>query len=267
MNNRPLGVFDSGLGGLSVVRALWDVMPEESVVYFGDTGRFPYGTRSPDVIRHFSRQAASFLLSQNCKAVVVACNTASAHALDDLSERLDVPVLGVVEPGVAAAVAARRDGRIGLLATAGTVASGAYERALLDRDPDLELTSVSAPLFVSLVEEGWIDTKATRLIAEEYLKPFSRTAHDVVILGCTHFPVLNNVLKDILGDEVRLVDGSEATARAALKLLSAEGLRSETSDPQHRFFVSDAPRKFATLGPTFLGKDVGLPEQISIDEY
>lgn len=267
MNSSPLGVFDSGLGGLSVVRALWDVLPEESVVYFGDTGRFPYGTRSPDVIREFSRQAASFLLSQNCKAVVVACNTASAHALDDLAERLDVPVLGVVEPGVSAALAARREGRIGLLATAGTVASGAYNRALSAKAPSLKLTSVSAPLFVSLVEEGWVDTPATRLIAEEYLKPFSRAAHDVVILGCTHFPVLNAVLGEILGNETSLVDGSRATAQATLEMLKAEGLRSENSNPEHRFFVSDAPQKFATLGRLFLGKDVGLPERISIDEY
>jgi glutamate racemase len=267
LNDRPLGVFDSGLGGLSVVRALWHHLPSESIVYFGDTGRFPYGTRSPEVIRRFSRQNAAFLLEQGCKAVVVACNTASAHALKDLVSHLQVPVIGVVEPGVEAALAAHHGGRLGLLATSGTVASGAYAQALQARRPDLDLVSIAAPLFVALVEEGWTNTPATELIAREYTKGFSPGPFDAVILGCTHFPLLRPVLSKVLGPAVSLVDAAEATASAVAALLRQKGLERAGGPPQHEYFVSDAPEKFETLGPLFLGTHVKPPRVVQIESY
>ena len=267
MNDRPLGVFDSGLGGLSVVRALWHHLPSESIVYFGDTGRFPYGTRSPEVIRRFSRQNAAFLLERRCKAVVVACNTASAHALEDLAGHLAVPVLGVVEPGVEAALAAHHGGRLGLLATSGTVGSGAYAKALRRRRPDLDLVSIAAPLFVALVEEGWTNTPATELIVREYTKGFAPGPFDAVILGCTHFPLLRPVLSKVLGPAVALVDAAEATAAATATLLRARGLERTGAAPRHEFFVSDAPEKFETLGPLFLGTHVQLPSVVHIENY
>jgi glutamate racemase len=267
VSDQPLGVFDSGLGGLSVVRALWEALPGESIVYFGDTGRFPYGTRSPAVIRRFGRQNAHFLMEQGCKAIVVACNTASAHALPELTETLPVPVIGVVEPGVAAALQRSRGGRIGLIATAGTVNSHAYEEALARKAPDVEMTSVATPLFVALVEEGWINTPATRLIATEYLKVFQSGAYDALILGCTHFPLLRPVLQDVLGEQVTLVDAAEATAHATRELLTSKGLLSRTTESEHRFFVSDAPEKFDAIGPLFLGTTVSGAQSINIEEY
>lgn len=267
MTDRPLGVFDSGLGGLSVVRSLWQHLPSEAIVYFGDTGRFPYGTRSPDVIRRFSRQNAAFLLEQGCKAVVVACNTASAHALSDLKQHLDVPVVGVVEPGVEAALAAHHGGRLGLLATSGTVASGAYEKALKAQRPDLDLVSIAAPLFVALVEEGWTNTPATELVAREYTKGFAPGKFDAVILGCTHFPLLRPVLSKVLGPGVALVDAAEATAGKVAKVLREAGLERNGGTPKHEYFVSDGPEKFETLGPLFLGTHVSPPRVVHIENY
>lgn len=267
MNDAPLGVFDSGLGGLSVVKALWDTLPNESILYFGDTGRFPYGTRSPEVIRRFAEQNARFLIDRGAKAIVIACNTASAHALPALATSISVPVIGVVEPGVEAALAHRKSGQIGLLASAGTVASKAYEHALERQAPDATLTAIAAPLFVALVEEGWTNTPATRLIAEEYVKTFNHGGYDSVILGCTHFPVLRPVLRDVLGDQVALVDGSEVTAHAARRLLTDNGLLREGPAPEHHFCVSDAPEKFSILGPLFLGKTVGDVEIVKIEDY
>ena len=267
MNDRPLGVFDSGLGGLSVVRALWNHVPSESIVYFGDTGRFPYGTRSPDVIRRFSRQNAAFLLERQCKAVVVACNTASAHALSDLQKHLSVPVVGVVEPGVEAALAAHHGGRLGLLATSGTVASGAYENALKAKRPELDLVSVAAPLFVALVEEGWTNTPATELVAREYTKSFSPGPFDAVILGCTHFPLLRPLLSKVLGPKVSLVDAAEATAGEVARVLRETKLERQGGPPTHEFYVSDGPEKFQTLGPLFLGTQVEQPRVVQIESY
>ena len=267
MSDRPLGVFDSGLGGLSVVRALWDAVPHEAIVYFGDTGRFPYGTRSPEVVLRFARQNARFLLQYDCKAIAIACNTASAYALPALADELDIPVIGVVEPGVEAALSHHRGGRLGLLATAGTVNSRAYESALARRRPDVEMTSVAAPLFVSLVEEGWTNTPATRLIASEYLKAFHPAETDAIILGCTHFPLLRPVLAELLGEQVALVDAAEAAAVAVRTLLSEGSLLSDAASPRHRFFVSDAPEKFETIGPLFLGTTIGSASLIQIEEY
>ena len=195
MNDAPLGVFDSGIGGLTVARALFERLPHEAVLYFGDTARVPYGPKSPETVRRYSAEILAYLIGRGVKAVVVACNTSTAHALDHLRSRASVPVVGVIEPGARAAVAASRSGTIGVIGTVGTVASGAYERAIKALRPDATVVSAACPLFVPLVEEGWFDHPAAELIARDYLEPLRRSGVDVVVLGCTHYPLLKPLLQ------------------------------------------------------------------------
>ncbi|HUO51035.1 MAG TPA: glutamate racemase, partial [Gemmatimonadaceae bacterium] len=185
----PIGVFDSGLGGLTVVHELRRQLPAERLIYFGDTARVPYGPKSPDTVRRYAAEITEWLIAQGVKAVVVACNTATAHALPMLRERFPLPVIGVIEPGARAAVRASASGRIGVIGTSGTIASGAYERAIRALRPGAEVTSRACPLFVPLVEEGWLDTPATRLVADEYLRPLAEHGCDALVLGCTHYPL------------------------------------------------------------------------------
>src|SRR5258708_27934521 len=201
MNEAPLGVFDSGIGGLSVARALFERLPKESVIYFGDTARVPYGPKSPDTVRRYSAEILAYLLGRGVKAVVVACNTSTAHALGSLKEKSPVPVIGVIEPGARAAVAATRSGNIGVIGTAGTIASGAYERAIKALRPDAKVHGQACPLFVPLVEEGWFDHPATELIARQYVEPLERAGVDVLVLGCTHYPLLKPLRARGLGPE------------------------------------------------------------------
>src|SRR4051812_4127255 len=203
---QPIGVFDSGIGGLTVVRELMRQLPQESVVYFGDTARVPYGPKSPDTVRRYSREIASFLLKQQAKAIVIACNTATAHALSVLREEFSVPVIGVVEPGARAAARATSGGRIGVIGTAGTVASGAYDRAIRAILPDARVVTKACPLLVPLVEEGWIDHPVTAQVAREYLAPLMDEQIDTLVLGCTHYPLLKDVLCRALGRGVTLID-------------------------------------------------------------
>src|SRR5207247_7858169 len=204
VNPAPLGVLDSGIGGLTVARAVFDRLPHESVIYFGDTARVPYGPKSPDTVRRYSGEILAYLLNRGVKAVVVACNTSTAHALGYLKERSTVPVVGVIEPGAPAAVAATRTGTIGVIGTAGTIASGAYERAIKALRPDARVHSQPCPLFVPLVEEGWFEHPAAELIAREYLAPLQRAKVDVLVLGCTHYPLLKPLLARVMGPGVKL---------------------------------------------------------------
>ena len=250
----PVGVFDSGIGGLTVAHAVMQQLPHESVTYFGDTARVPYGPKSPETVRRYSREIASFLVEQGVKTLVVACNTATAHALPALKESFDIPVIGVIEPGARAAVHATRNGHVGVIGTAGTIKSGAYERALRTLEPSLRVTARACPLFVPLVEEGWTNHEATHLVAEEYLAPLLREDVDTVVLGCTHYPLLKSVLADVLGGAVRLIDSAEETARETSAVLASEHLgASPTADPQYRFIASDDPLMFLQLGQRFLG--------------
>ena len=250
----PVGVFDSGIGGLTVAHAVIQQLPHESVTYFGDTARVPYGPKSPDTVRRYSREIASFLVEQGVKTLVVACNTATAHALPVLRETLSVPVLGVIEPGARAAVQATRNGHVGVIGTAGTIKSGAYERALRALEPSLRVTARACPLFVPLVEEGWVNHEATHLVAEEYLAPLLREDVDTLVLGCTHYPLLKSVIADVLGGSVRLIDSAEETARETSAVLAAERLAaSPDADPRYRFIASDDPLMFLQLGQRFLG--------------
>ncbi|HTE43939.1 MAG TPA: glutamate racemase, partial [Gemmatimonadaceae bacterium] len=223
-NSAPVGVFDSGIGGLTVAKELIRQLPHESVVYFGDTARVPYGPKSPDTVRRYSREIAGFLRDQGVKSIVIACNTATAHALTALREEMAMPVLGVVEPGARAAVAATRGGTIGVIGTAGTIKSGAYERAIRAIDPNVAIIARACPLFVPLVEEGWTDHDATRLVAREYLAPMLDAKVDTLVLGCTHYPLLKALLHDVLGPDVRLIDSAEETAAETGRTLTAAHL-------------------------------------------
>ena len=259
---RPIGVFDSGIGGLTVVHELIRQLPHESIVYFGDTARVPYGPKSPDTVRRYSREIASFLTEQDVKAIVIACNTATAHALGTLRSELSLPVVGVVEPGARAAVAATRTGRIGVIGTAGTIKSGAYERAICALLPTAQVTARACPLFVPLVEEGWIDHGATLLVAREYLEPVVRAGVDTLVLGCTHYPLLKPLLRTVLGPDVRLIDSAEETAAEAARTLAAQNLSApDASAAAYRFVASDDPDQFLRVGQRFLG---GAVENVEI---
>ena len=252
----PIGVFDSGLGGLTVAHAIMTRLPGENLVYFGDTARVPYGPKSPETVQRYSREIAAFLLEQGVKAIVVACNTATAHALPMLRDELDVPVIGVVEPGARAAVKATRTGRVGVIATAGTIRSGAYVRAIHAAAPDARVTALACPLFVPLVEEGWTDHDATRLIAREYLEPFTRDEIDTLVLGCTHYPLLKPLIAEIVGPNVRLIDSAEETATDTSRMLEEFSLRSPAASASYRFVASDDPQQFLTLGQRFFGDTI-----------
>lgn len=259
----PIGVFDSGLGGLTVVRALRTLLPDESLIYVGDTARVPYGPKSPETVRRFAQQIADWLVLQQVKAIVIACNTATAHALDDLRAHLDVPVIGVIEPGARAAVAPSTAGSIGVIGTSGTVASGAYERAIHAVAPSRVVHAHACPLFVPLVEEGWVDHPATRLIVREYLAPLRTAGVDTLVLGCTHYPLLAGAIASEMGPDVRLIDSAEETARETRALLQRMGLLADSDmPPTLRVIASDAPERFLALGRRFLDESMANVEHV-----
>ena len=255
-SSAPIGVFDSGLGGLTVAHAIMSQLPAENLIYFGDTARVPYGPKSPETVRRYSREISGFLIEQGVKAIVVACNTATAHALPILRDELDVPVIGVVEPGARAAVRATRTGHIGVIGTAGTIRSQAYVRAIHAENPDVRVTALACPLFVPLVEEGWTNHEATHLVAEEYLAPFVNDPIDTLVLGCTHYPLLKPVIGEIIGRSVRLIDSAEETAADARRMLAANRLTAAAGEGEYRFIASDDPQQFLTLGRRFLGSAI-----------
>lgn len=264
MNPAPLGVFDSGIGGLTVARALFERLPKESVIYFGDTARVPYGPKSPETVRRYSAEILAYLLKRGVKAVVVACNTSTAHALDYLRERATVPVVGVIEPGARAAVAATTSGAIGVIGTAGTIASGAYERAIKGLRPDARVHAQACPLFVPLVEEGWFDHPAAELIAREYLQPLRQAKVDVLVLGCTHYPLLKPLLARVMGPGVTLVDSAEETAKAVTVELEKKGLLAGGGSHEHLFVVSDDEPHFRKVGARFLGEKIKQVEVVPL---
>lgn len=263
-NNRPIGVFDSGIGGLTVVRALMTHLPNENLVYFGDTARVPYGPKSSQVVREYAAQDTDELLKHDVKFIVIACNTVSAVALDVVQKRAKVPILGVIVPGAEAAVRATKKNRMGVIGTVGTILSNAYTNAIRQINPDVLVFSQACPLFVPLAEEGWISHPATELVAKEYLFPLTLEKIDTLILGCTHYPVLKDVIDTVLHKTVTLIDSGEATALAAIRLLEEQDLRNQSSlKPNVQFFVSDVPHKFAEVGERFLGQKLGRIQRVS----
>lgn len=264
MSNQPIGVFDSGIGGLTVLRELLDQLPNESFVYFGDTARVPYGNKSSETVRRFSSENVKLLLERGVKMVVVACNTATADALPQLQSEFDVPVVGVIEPGVRAAIAATRNGRIGVIGTSGTIRSGAYQNGILARKPDARVHSKACPLFVPLVEEGWTDTPVTRLVVEEYLKPFAGLHIDTLVLGCTHYPLLKPVIAATLGSGVTLVDSAIETAREVAVVLRDRKLAATAPNQRFDIILSDTSPTFAEIASRFLGRRAPEIELVSV---
>jgi glutamate racemase len=259
---RPIGVFDSGMGGLTVLRALLARLPLERFVYLGDTARLPYGTKSAETVQAYALQATRLLVSEGGKMVVIACNTASAVAVGPLTEALaPVPVIGVIEPGARAGVAATRNNFIAVIATEGTVKGGAYARAIAALRGDIRIVQQPCQVFVALAEEGWTDTRATHEAADHYLGPLFRgpSPPDTLVLGCTHFPVLAGAIRAIIGSSVALVDSAETTALAVAEALEGERLGSDSNAggaEVTRFFATDSPERFARVGQIFLGRPI-----------
>lgn len=267
-NKQPIGVFDSGLGGLTVVKQLQRILPNEYLVYFGDTARIPYGTKSKWLIQRFAMEDALFLLDFNIKILVVACNTASSSALPVLQDRLDIPVVGVVEPGAHAAVAATRNKKIGVIGTSATIASGSYARSIKALMPQAEIFNQACPLLVSLVEEGWLDDEVTVLTLKKYLKPLMEARVDTIILGCTHYPLLEPVIRRIVGPDVTLIDSGKETAKAVQQILKDHQLLNPDSKKgEDQYFVSDSPEAFAKVGSLFLGKPLPGVKRVDFDRF
>lgn len=269
MDNRSIGVFDSGLGGLTAVKQIMQELPNESIIYFGDTGRVPYGTKSKDTIIKYSRNDINFLLSKDVKIIVVACGTVSSQALPVIKNDYSIPIIGVVEATAQAALAAVKNGRIGIIGTPGTIKSGAYENLLKEKNPELKTFSRACPLFVPLVENGHFDTKVTELVIEEYLEEIRAAGVDTLILGCTHYPLLKKSIARYMGSGVTLIDAGTEAAKALKRHFDESELHSEVRDAQqYKYFVSDDVEEFENLGGIFLQKHIdGQVEKIDIEKY
>lgn len=271
LHNSPIGVFDSGVGGLTVAREIMRQLPNERIVYFGDTARVPYGDKSKETITKFSRQIVRFLQTQQVKAIVVACNTASAYALDELEKEVDIPIIGVVKPGARAAIEATKNGKIGVVATEATINSGIYNRYIQENDPNAQVLGKACPLFVPLVEEGLWEDPVTDEIARRYLTELIDVGIDTLILGCTHYPMIRSTVGKIMGDKVTLVNPAYETARELKELLWEKGLESEhrpgLGTELYRFFVSDAADKFQKFANSILTYGILSAKVINIEEY
>jgi glutamate racemase len=253
---RPIGVFDSGLGGLTVVRALLDLLPGEDLVYFGDTGRFPYGPKPAEDVLKYSLEIADLLLERNVKMLVVACNSASAAALEHLQERLDVPVVGVIEPGLRAAIKATESGKVGVIGTVGTVSSGAYQKVAARLRPGLKLACAACPGFVEFVENGDVDSDQVHVLAERLLAPVRDAGVDALVLGCTHYPLLARTISDVMGPDVVLVSSADETAFDVRARLGAAADVHERRNRRVNFVTSGDVSVFRTLGARFCGPEV-----------
>ncbi len=251
----PIGVFDSGVGGLSVARALISQLPHENILYFGDTARLPYGVKSADTVTQYALQITDFLLEHRVKLLIVACNTMAAVAASAIRARAPVPVLDVIETGAQVAAQGTRNRRVGVIGTLTTVGSGAYDVAIRGHDPAIVIHSQACPLLVPLVEEGWLDHPVTRMTAQEYLAPVLAQGIDTLVLGCTHYPLLRPLLAEVAGNDVLLVDSALAITAQSADLLARLGLLNPgTSTPTHRFYVTDVPQRFRAVGERFLGR-------------
>ncbi|MBQ4347512.1 MAG: glutamate racemase [Firmicutes bacterium] len=264
MDERPIGVFDSGVGGLTVTRALMEKMPKENIVYFGDTARVPYGNKSPETVTRFAKEIIDFLIQQNVKAIVVACNTVSAVSLSELRAAFDIPIFGVVEPGVKQALAATKNKCVGIIGTMATIKSNAYERMICSIDPGIKAYSVACPLFVPLAEEGWTNNEIAKQIAGIYLKPLLEKKIDSLVLGCTHYPLLFDCISQTAGPDVTLVNPAAAAAESVAKFLERRNMLKEEGTGKYRFFVSDANENLDKICLAALGKNFRL-EKIDLD--
>lgn len=262
---RPIGIFDSGVGGLTVVDQIQDILPNEGIVYFGDTARVPYGTKSKETVTRFSVENVEFLMEHDVKLIVVACNTVSSLSLDFLKRCFRVPIIGVIEPGAKGAISSTRNNRVGVIGTHATITSGAYDKAVKKINPRIALFKQSCPLFVPLTEEGWMDKKVTYEVASIYLGPLKARRVDTLILGCTHYPILKDVIRRVMGAGVVLVDSSKEVAKEAREILDASGLLNTFDRParHNKFFVSDEPARFIKMGEAFLRKRIKCVKRIA----
>lgn len=267
MNNSPIGIFDSGIGGLTVAREIMRQLPDESTVYFGDTARVPYGSKSRDTIISFSRQIMKFLMTKKVKAIVIACNTASAYALDTIAKEADVPVIGVIEPGAKAANEATSNGRIGVIATEGTIKSNTYPKIIKAINPDIQVFSKACPLFVPLVEEGWQYDSITYEIADRYLYDIMSYDIDTLVLGCTHYPLIRRTIQKVVGDNITLVSPAYETAKELEKILAENDVRACDNKAEHHFYVSDSVEKFRNFAGTILPCEIGPVECVNMEQY
>ena len=263
----PIGVFDSGMGGLTVMREIMRQIPNEKVIYFGDTARVPYGSKSKETVTRFSRQIVRFLQSKQVKAIVVACNTASAYALNDLEREIDIPIIGVVKPGAKVAAEVTRNGQVGVIATEGTISSNIYTTYIRQLRPEVQVTGKACPLFVPLVEEGLWQDPVTDEIAKRYLSSLIDTGIDTLILGCTHYPLLRKTIGRLVGDGVTLVNPAYETACSLRELLKKEGLYRETGEPSYHFFVSDGAERFTKFANSILPVDLVPTRLVPIENY
>ncbi|MEW6571442.1 MAG: glutamate racemase [Nitrospirota bacterium] len=255
---KPIGVFDSGVGGLTVLKEIIKVLPDENTIYLGDTARVPYGIRSPHTVTRYSFENTSFLFSKDIKLLVVACNTASSISLAAINKRIPIPVVGVIEPGAEAAVRMTSNKKVGVIGTEATVKSHAYLKAIKNIDPHIDVYSLSCPLFVPLVEEGWTEGEIANLVAKRYLEGFEETGIDTLVLGCTHYPLLKKVISEILGGKVKLIDSAIETAREVRTILMKLGLKRVQKNASIReFYVTDSPERFLRVGEHFLGEKIG----------
>jgi len=263
---KAIGIFDSGVGGLTVLREVIQALPQEDTIYLGDTARVPYGTKSPETVVRFARQITSFLVSRDIKLLVVACNTASAVSLDALQAEFNIPIVGVIEPGAVQAAAVTKNGKVGVIGTAGTIRSSAYTKAIKRINPDIEVITAECPMFVPLAEEGWLDNEVARLTAEIYLKNLKDSGVDTLVLGCTHYPLLKGIISQVMGEGVNLVDSAEETARVVREILVARGeTRPDQERGNHHFFVTDIPAGFIRVGNRFLGGALGDVYQVDLE--
>lgn len=263
----PIGVFDSGLGGLTVLKELLKTLPNEQIIYLGDTARVPYGNKSLQTVTRYSFENTRFLLKEGIKLLIVACNTASAYSMEAIKDAFSVPCLGVIQPGARAAVQNTRSGQVAIIGTSGTISSQAYPRAINDLAPEIVTHEKACPLFVPLVEEGWVDHEVTEIVSRTYLGSLTGRGIDTMILGCTHYPLLKDIISRVMGPEVRLVDSAEETAKEAKNLLKGMSLMAPPDTKGgYRLFVTDLPQQFSMAATLFLGEDRVPVEQVTLDE-
>ena len=268
MDNRPIGIFDSGLGGLTCVKKVLEIMPGEDIIYFGDTGRVPYGTRSAETIQRYTRQDIRFLQSFDIKFIIIACGTASSAALPMIQDEFDIEIAGVLKPACLRAAKITRNGKIGVIGTPGTIRSGKYLQNLKKIDSGIEVYNKSCPMFVPLVENGYTKGEVVRLISEEYLMPLKEAGVDTLIMGCTHYPILRKAIRDIMGDNVMLVDSGAETAVYAKQRLMESDLLCGRERGSVQYYVSDTVDSFTELAGMFLQKHIdGSVHTVNIEKY
>lgn len=266
MDKRPIGIFDSGVGGLTVLREVMEQLPYENIIYFGDTARIPYGSKSEQTVKKFSYQCAQFLKNNDVKTIVIACNTASAIALEYLQEKFDIPIIGVIEPGAKGATEATKNNKIGVIGTTATINSCAYQSHIMEHNHEAEIIGIPCPLFVPIVEEGWEYSQIAELTAQQYLIELNEHGVDTLVLGCTHYPILRHTIRKVMGPYVTLVNPAFETAKNLKSILTDNNMLKENFDkPEYRYYVSDAPEKFRRIGGNFLKKEIENLTEIQVD--